>query len=186
MDERHALFELIRTRAFRQGETFRLASGRTSTIYFNLKPVMLHPQGARLIGRMLARLADERGAGTVGGLEMGAVPLVAATAAMSAEDARPVQAVFVRKAAKTHGTQKLIEGLTEIESLEGRRVLLVEDVTTTGGSALQAAAVLREAGAELRDVATIVDREEGAEAALAAEGLTLHALFAKSEFAAEA
>jgi orotate phosphoribosyltransferase len=186
MDDRQALFEIIRTRAFRQGGAFRLASGRMSTIYFNLKPVMLDAEGARLIGRALAREAARLDADLVGGLEMGAVPLVAAAAAMSGEAGRPVSAVFVRKAAKAHGTQSLIEGLTEGESLAGRRVLVVEDVTTTGGSALQAVEALRGAGAQVRDVATLVDREEGAEAALAGHGLALHALYRKSEFAAEA
>ena len=186
MDDRRALFDIIRARAFRQGGAFRLASGRMSTIYFNLKPVMLHAEGARLIGRALAREAARLDADLVGGLEMGAVPLVAATAAMSGSAGRPVSAVFVRKTAKAHGTQSLIEGLREGESLAGRRVVVVEDVTTTGGSALRAAAALREAGAELRDVVTVVDREEGAKDALAGHGLALHALYRKSEFATEA
>jgi orotate phosphoribosyltransferase len=116
---------------------------------------------------------------------MGAVPLVSATAAMSAVSGRPVPAVFVRKAAKAHGTQNLIEGLAEGESLAGRSVVVVEDVTTTGGSALKAIAALREAGATVQHVVTVVDREEGAAEAFAAAGIALHALFRKSEFAAE-
>ena len=162
MDDRWALFEIIRARAFRQGGAFRLASGRMSTVYFNLKPVMLHAEGARLIGRALAREAARLGADLVGGLEMGAVPLVAAAAAMSGIEGRPVSAVFVRKAAKAHGMQSLIEGLMEGESLTGRRIVVVEDVTTTGGSALQAVEALRGAGSHVRDVVTLVDREEGA------------------------
>jgi orotate phosphoribosyltransferase len=185
MDDRQRLFDIIRRRSFRQGGEFKLASGRTSTIYFNLKPAMLDPDGARLIGAALAERTAALGADFVGGLEMGAVPLVAATAAMSAFAGRPVRAVFVRKAAKEHGTQSLIEGLAEGESLAGRPVVVVEDVTTTGGSALKAIAVLRETGATVQHVVTVVDREEGAAEALAAEGIALHALFRKSEFAAE-
>ena len=84
MRDRKALLEIIRRRSFRQGGAFRLASGRTSTIYFNLKPAMLDPEGARLIGAALAERSADLGADYVGGLEMGAVPLVAAAAAMSA------------------------------------------------------------------------------------------------------
>lgn len=183
MTERARLFEIIRRRSFRQGGRFTLASGRTSTIYFNLKPAMLDPDGARLIGAAVAERADKLEADLVGGLELGAVPVVAAAAAMSAVAGRPLAALIVRKEAKGHGTNSLIEGLAEGETLAGRRVVVVEDVTTTGGSALKAIAALRAAGAEVRDVVTIVDREEGAAAAFATEGVSLHPLFRKSEFA---
>jgi orotate phosphoribosyltransferase len=185
VNDRELLFDIIRTRSFRQGGTFRLASGGVSTIYFNLKPAMLHPDGARLIGAALAKRAAELQAEYVGGLELGAVPLVAAAAAMSALAGQPVRAVIVRKVAKEHGTRSLVEGLAEGETLAGRTVLVVEDVTTTGGSALQAVRALGEAGAITRDVLTVVDRDEGAAAALGAAGLTLHALFRKSDFATE-
>jgi orotate phosphoribosyltransferase len=185
MNDHQTLLTIIRDRSFRQGEAFRLVSGRTSTIYFNLKPTMLDPEGARLIGGMLAERAASLGADNVGGLEMGAVPLVAATAAMSAVAGRPVRALFIRKQAKGHGTMSLIEGLAEGEDVAGRRIAVVEDVTTTGGSALKAVAVLREAGAQVEHVITVVDREEGAGEAFAEQGITLHALFRKSEFASE-
>ena len=185
MDERRKLLEIIRRRSFREKGAFKLASGRMSTIYFNLKPTMLDPDGARLIGAALAEKASRLGGEFMGGLEMGAVPLVAAAAAMSAVAGRPISAIFVRKAAKEHGTQSLIEGLAEGESLAGRRVVVVEDVTTTGGSALKAVAALRAAGATVEHVVTVVDREEGATDAFAAEGISLHSLFRKSEFARE-
>ena len=186
MDERARLGEIIRRWSFREKGRFKLASGRESTLYFNLKPTMLDPDGARLIGAALAERAASLGASHVGGLEMGAVPLVAAAAAMSAVAGKPVAAIFVRKAAKEHGTQSLVEGLAEGETIAGRRVVVVEDVTTTGGSALKAIAILREAGATVEHVVTVVDREEGAEAAFAAQGIVLHALFRKSDFAADA
>ena len=186
MGDREKLREIIERRSFREKGAFKLASGRMSTIYFNLKPTMLDPAGARLIGAALAAKAIELRADYVGGLEMGAVPLVAAAAAMSAVAEKPVRAVFVRKAAKDHGTQSLIEGLAEGESLAGSSVVVVEDVTTTGGSALTAVAALRAAGASVADVVTVIDREEGAAGTFAAAGLTLHALFRKSEFAQEA
>ncbi|MGH9331065.1 MAG: orotate phosphoribosyltransferase [Vicinamibacterales bacterium] len=183
MDDREKLHEIIRRRSFRAGQEFTLASGRKSTVYFNLKPTMLDPEGARLIGAALAERAAALGADFVGGLEMGAVPLVAAAAAMSAVAGTPVRAVFVRKAAKEHGTRSLIEGLAEGEMLGGKRVVVVEDVTTTGGSSRKAVAALREAGALVEHVVTVVDREEGAAEAFAADGITLQALFRKAEFA---
>lgn len=186
MNDRDRLFRIIKTRSFREKGAFKLASGRISTIYFNLKPAMLDAEGARLIGAALASKVAALRAGYVGGLEMGAVPLVAATAAMSAVAGRPVRAVFVRKAAKDHGTESLIEGLAEGESLTAQPVIVVEDVTTTGGSALKAIAALRAAGAVVEHVVTVLDREEGASEAFAAAGVELHALFRKSEFATEA
>jgi orotate phosphoribosyltransferase len=186
MQDREKLLEIIRKRSFREKGAFKLASGRMSTIYFNLKPTMLDPEGARLIGAALAERTAALGGDLVGGLEMGAVPLVSAAAAMSAVAGKPVGAIFVRKAAKEHGTQSLIEGLAEDEALQGKRVVVVEDVTTTGGSALKAVAALRAVGATVEHIVTVVDREEGATEAFASEGLTLHALFRKSEFAREA
>lgn len=182
MDDREKLQEIIRRRSLRVGGSFKLASGRTSSVYLNLKPTMLDPHGARLIGAALAEKAAALGADYVGGLEMGAVPIVAATAAMSAVAGNPVKAVFVRKQAKDHGTQSLVEGLAEGESLEGKKVVVVEDVTTTGGSSLKAVVLLRSAGATVEHVVTVVDREEGATEAFAVEGIALDALFRKREF----
>jgi orotate phosphoribosyltransferase len=185
MDERARLIEIIKRRSLRTGQEFTLASGRKSTVYINLKPTMLDPDGARIIGAALADQAAALGADYVGGLEMGAVPLVTATAAMGAVAGKPVRAIFVRKAAKDHGTKSLIEGLAEGEDLAGRHVVVLEDVTTTGGSSLKAVAALREAGARVEHVVTVVDREEGATQAFAAAGVTLHALCNKGEIATE-
>jgi orotate phosphoribosyltransferase len=182
MNDRDKLHEIIRRRSLRVGGVFKLASGRMSSVYLNLKPTMLDPDGARLIGAAMAEKAAALGADAVGGLEMGAVPLVAATAAMSAVAGKPVRAVFVRKAAKDHGTQALVEGLAEGESLAGQNVVVLDDVVTTAGSSLKAVAALRAAGALVTHAVAVVDREEGATEAFAAEGITLHALFRKSEF----
>jgi orotate phosphoribosyltransferase len=186
MGDRQELHDIIRRRSLRVGGSFKLASGRMSSVYLNLKPTMLDPDGARLVGAALAREAAALGADYVGGLEMGAVPLVTATAAMSAIAGRPIKAVFVRKEAKDHGTRSLIEGLAEGESLDGRNVVVLEDVTTTGGSSLKAIAALRAAGARVEHVVTVVDREEGASGAFSAEGISLHALFRKREFTDQA
>lgn len=162
--QRDALIALIRERSFQTGAEMKLASGRTSSFYFNMKPTMLHPEGAKLIAALVLERIEREGARAqmVGGLEMGAVPIASAVAAVSAVQGTPVRAFFVRKQAKEHGTQSLVEGLAKNESMKGQRVVVVEDVTTTGGSSLKAVAQLREAGAQVVGVITIVDRQEGA------------------------
>jgi orotate phosphoribosyltransferase len=180
--DRSRLAAIIRARSFQSGVEVKLASGRTSTFYFNLKPTMLHAEGARLIGSLiLEEIAGDR-ADLVGGLEMGAVPIAAAVAAMSAVEGRPIGAFFIRKAAKEHGTRSLIEGLARGESLQGKRVVIVEDVTTTGGSAIKAAEAVRAEGAEVVRVVTVLDRQEGADAAFRAAGLVLTPILSSADF----
>jgi orotate phosphoribosyltransferase len=167
-----ALKALIRARSFATGD-FTLASGKKSSLYFNLKPTMMHPQGAYLAGSaMLDAVAGEL-VDYVGGLEMGAVPLITAMAALSVPRGHPMATFFVRKKAKEHGAKQLIEGLAPGESLAGKRVIAAEDVTTTGGSVLQAIEAVREAGGLCDTVLTLLDREEGARDMLAAQGLRL-------------
>ncbi|MCB1522244.1 MAG: orotate phosphoribosyltransferase [Hyphomicrobiaceae bacterium] len=180
-----ALVALITQRSFQRGGEMKLASGRTSSFYFNMKPTMLHPEGARLIASLILDQleADGIAADLIGGLEMGAVPIAAATAAMSAQRSRPVAAFFVRKQAKEHGTQSLIEGLPKGETLAGRGVVIVEDVTTTGGSAIKAAAAVEAEGAKVLRVVTVVDRCEGAGEAFAAAGLDFKPLLTVADFA---
>jgi len=160
----------------------KLASGRTSNIYFNMKPTMLHPEGAYLIGALLLEAIAADAPDLVGGLEMGAVPIATAVAAASHAKATPVSAFFVRKQAKEHGTQSLIEGLAKQDTIAGKRVVIVEDVTTTGGSALKAVEAVRAAGAVVVRVATVVDRQEGAVEAFAAAGVPFTALLTASDF----
>ena len=149
----------------------KLASGRTSSFYFNMKPTMLHPEGAHLIGTLTLERLGERAVDAIGGLEMGAVPIATAVAAVSHAEGRPLPAFFVRKQAKEHGTQSLIEGLAPGETLSGKRVVIVEDVTTTGGSAMKAVEAVKSAGASVVAVVTVVDREEGATESFTAAGL---------------
>jgi orotate phosphoribosyltransferase len=135
------LLALIRRRSMRRGR-FTLASGRESDLYLNLKPTMMDPRGARLCAEaLLSRIPP--GVDYLGGLEMGAVPVIAAMAALSDLNERPIRTFFARKAAKDHGTREVIEGLASGESLEGRRVLVIDDVATTGGSILKAVEAAR-------------------------------------------
>lgn len=181
-DARKRLIGIITERSFGTGVEIKLASGRISNFYFNMKPTMLHPEGAALIGRLLSEMLAGERVDMVGGLEMGAVPVATAVAAMSAGTAKPLPAFFVRKAAKEHGTQALIEGLPKGQTLAGKRVAIVEDVTTTGGSALKAVAIVRAAGAEVVIVTTIVDRQEGAAEAFSAAGLAFKPLLTRGDF----
>jgi orotate phosphoribosyltransferase len=174
------LLEMIRTRSMRRGR-FTLASGRESDLYLNLKPTMMHPRGARLCAEaLLAR--TPKGMDYVGGLEMGAVPVISALAAVSDIEGRPVKTFFVRKSAKDHGTKEVVEGLATGESLEGRRVLVVDDVATSGGSVLQAIEAARSVGAIVEDALVIVDRQEGAGEMLAAHGVRLASVFLREDF----
>ena len=174
------LLEIIRARSIRLGK-FTLASGRESDLYLNLKPTMMDPRGARLCAEaFLARVPP--GTDYVGGIEMGAVPVIAALAAISDVHGAPVKTFFVRKAPKDHGTKEVVEGLTSGESLAGKRVLVTDDVATTGGSVIKAIEAARAAGAIVEDALVLVDRQEGGTENLAALGVRLASVFVGDDF----
>ena len=147
--DRLRLIEIIKQRSVSTGVEFKLASGRSSQFYCNLKPTMLHPEGAHLIGTLICDAIAELNPDLVGGLEIGAVPIAAVVAAVSHSRGRNFPAFFVRKQAKAHGTQNVIEGLVRGESLDGKRVIILDDVVTTGGSSLKAVEAVRAAGGRL-------------------------------------
>jgi len=179
---RARLVDIIKARSFSSGTGVKLVSGRTSSFYFNMKPTMLHPEGASLIAEAILDALGGDKADYIGGLEMGAVPIATAVTAASHARGRPLPAFFVRKAAKDHGAQKLVEGLAPGESLAGKRVVIVEDVTTTGGSSMKAIEAVRREGAQVARVITIVDRSEGATAAFAAARLPFTAILTIEDF----
>jgi orotate phosphoribosyltransferase len=177
--QRQRLLALLAGRAYRRGQ-FTLASGRESPHYVNCKPVSLSGEGLDLLGQLLLPLV-EPAAAAVAGLTLGADPLVSAVALRAALDGRSLDALIVRKEAKGHGTGAWLEGpLPEAGSL----VTVLEDVVTSGGSALKAVERLRQAGYLVRRVVAIVDRGEGGEEALAEAGLELHSLFPLEHVAA--
>jgi len=178
---RARLAEIIRKRSFGRGE-ITLASGRKSNFYFNLKPTMLDPEGATLLAELTYEAVKGDGLDYVGGLEMGAVPLAGAVAQLSWIKGHPIAAFFVRKKPKEHGARLAVEGLAKSESLEGKRVAIIEDVTTTGDSALKAVEAVRDAGAQIALILTMVDREEGAAETFAKAGLPFRWLYRASEF----
>ncbi|MGI8841052.1 MAG: orotate phosphoribosyltransferase [Caulobacteraceae bacterium] len=181
-EERAELFAIIATRSFRRG-LFKLSSGVESNLYFNLKPAMMHPRGAYLSARSFLDVLHEEGAEYVGGLEMGAVPIIGAVAAVGEIEGRPVKTFFVRKQPKAHGTRDLIEGLGPDETLGGRRVVVADDVATSGASIWRAIEAARTAGAQVDSALVLVNRDEGAEAFLAGHDVRLLSVFRAGQFA---
>lgn len=160
--DRHELAELIRRLSLRKGH-FTLASGKTSSYYLDCRVTTLHPRGAVLIARLIRAtlLRDRVEVAAVGGLTLGADPIATAVAVISEIDGGPpLPAFIVRKETKGHGTGRQIEGWT---GPEGSAVVLVDDVCTTGGSLMQAAAVCESAGYRISATFSVVDRQEGAE-----------------------
>lgn len=177
-----ALRTLLATRTLKRGD-FLLVSGKRSRIYFNMKATMMTPEGAAQCARGLLSMLEGLDADYVAGLEMGAVPLLGGIAALSWDVGRPIGAVFVRKAAKAHGTSLMVEGLDDAggESLRGKHVVLIDDVATSGGSILKAADQIEAAGGIMKDAIVILDREQGADVNLKERGITLHALFTATD-----
>lgn len=175
------LFEIVKRRSFRRGK-FRLASGAESELYFNLKPTMMSPRGAHLSALAFLSRARAENADYIGGLEMGAVPVIASVAALSDIEGRPVKSFFVRKQPKSHGTMETVEGLAPGETLSRARVLIADDVATTGGSILKAVEAARASGADVEAALVLVDREEGASALLKEHGVRLLSIFRGREF----
>ena len=179
---RKRLIEIVKARSFSTGAEIKLVSGRSSNFYFNMKPTMLDAEGAYLIATLVLDSIKGEDVDLVGGLEMGAVPLASAVAVMSQTLGWPLQAFFVRKQAKEHGAKKLVEGLAPNESLQGKRVVILEDVTTTGGSSLKAIEAVRAEGAIVERVIVVVDRLEGAAETFKAAGIPFTAILTTADF----
>jgi len=169
-DDRAELLAAIREKAVVHGD-FVLSSGQRASWYIDLRRILLDGQVAPLAGRVMLDLTADLGYQAVGGLTLGADPVATAIMHASASRGTPVDAFVVRKKDKEHGTQRRIEG----PDVAGRRVLAVEDTSTTGASVLSAVDALREAGAEVVGVAVLVDR--GAREAVTARGLTYRAAY---------
>ena len=178
---RQALVALLAERSARRG-SFTLASGRESSLYIDARLTTMSPDGLALVGPAGLAALDAAGWGVdaVGGLTLGADPVSYAIAYASALAGRPLRAFTVRKEAKAHGTGRLVEGPFRA----GDRVAVIEDVITTGGSALRAVEALRAAGGTVAGVLALVDREEGGREALEAAGLPVVSLTRASEIVA--
>ncbi|GLJ60861.1 MULTISPECIES: orotate phosphoribosyltransferase [Microbacterium] len=165
--DRQELIRLIKEDAVFHGD-FTLSSGKKATYYVDMRKLTLDHRAAPAIGRiMLDLIRDIDGVSAVGGLTLGADPIANAVVHASVAAGTPVDAFVVRKEPKDHGRGRQIEGA----EVEGKRVVVLDDTVTTGGSPLKAVEVLRKAGAEVVAVATIVDRRTGAQERIEAEGL---------------
>jgi orotate phosphoribosyltransferase len=176
MSARDQLLEHIRTKAIVRGRV-TLSSGREADYYVDLRRVTLDGAAAPLVGTVMRELTADLQYDAVGGLTLGADPVATSMLHATAAAGGVLDAFVVRKAEKAHGLQRRIEGA----EVAGRRVLAVEDTSTTGGSVLTAVQALREAGAEVVGVAVIVDRDTGAREKVEAEGLTYRYAFSRAD-----
>jgi orotate phosphoribosyltransferase len=173
---RQYLLDLFCQLAYKEGD-FILSSGQKSSYYINGKLVTLHPEGALATGRLLLSMLPAS-TQAVAGLTLGADPIVTAVSVVSAYEQKPIPALIIRKEAKGHGTQAYIEGSV---LPTGTQVVVLEDVVTTGGSALKAVTRLRDAGYTVDRVISLVDRQQGGAELYQQEGLHFEALFTIGE-----
>jgi orotate phosphoribosyltransferase len=176
-ERRRQLLAIIRRQSLLRDRDFTLSSGRSSSFFFDMKRTMFDPQGAALLADMLFDRIRGEDVDCIGGLETGAIPIVAMLCQRSWPD-KPLKGFFVRKETKGHGTDQRIDGLLE----RGSRVILFEDVTTTGGSAMQAVNQARSSGCTIVKVITVVDRLEGAAENFQKAGIPFDCLFTWRDF----
>lgn len=172
------LFALLEKEALRRGD-FILSSGKKSGYYLDGRIITLTPEGAYLVGSIILELIKESAPDALGGPTLGADPMVGAVAALSYLRKDPLKTFIVRKAAKEHGTQRQVEGPALVP---GARVILVDDVATTGKALLEAKDALDKLGIKVVKALVIVDRNEGARENLAQCGLPLESIFNIKEF----
>ena len=182
-DKRARLIQLLAERSFERRKV-TLASGRESDFFIDCKQTMLTAEGHALIGELMFELlAELPPCEAVGGVELGGCPLASAVSLVSFQRGRPLNALYVRKAKKDHGTTKLVEGDKSLKP--GLKVALLEDVVTTGGSSLKAVESLKAAGADVVGIVALVDRLEGGAETIRASGLPLVTLATRRDFIAD-
>jgi len=179
------LLDLLRDRGFRRGH-FVLSSGKESDFFIDCKPAVLLAEGHDLVGQALLERIRELvdSVSAVAGVELGGCPLASAVASASWAAGDPIDAVYIRKSGKAHGTRKLLEGADRLDP--NAELVIVEDTVTTGGSTLRAVQAVREAGFEVAAVIAVVDRLEGGAAAIRDAGLTFSTLYDRTDFMGDA
>ena len=182
MKMRSRLLDLLKLHSYRKRRV-TLASGKESDFFIDCKQTVLTAEGHSLVGELMfeALLPFEHCA-AVAGVELGGCPLASAVSMVSFLRGNPLDAIYVRKDAKDHGSQRLLEGNSRLS--KGAHVAILEDVITTGGSTLKAARKIEEAGYVVGAVVALVDREEGGAQAIADAGYALTTIFVRSEFEA--
>lgn len=177
-DMKKRLARLLMELSYREGEV-TLTSGRKSDYYFDCKQTALHPEGSWLVGMCFLDLLGKYDIQGVGGMTLGADPLVSSVTVLSHVEKRPLPGFIIRKKSKGHGTNQYLEGLQNFKP--GMKVALLEDVVTTGGTLVTAAERVRDAGLEIAAVISVLDREEGGRENLAKAGLQLDSIFTRGE-----
>ncbi|MDX1949063.1 MAG: orotate phosphoribosyltransferase [Rickettsiales bacterium] len=176
MNKKERLKQIILEKSLKKGD-FTLASGAKSNYLFDLKTTLLDAEGANLAGSLvLDKIPSNINA--VGGLELGACPIVSAVCVLSFQNNRSLKTFYVRKEKKDRGTNQLIEGCN---LNAGEEVIILEDVTTKGGSAMKAVEIVKNLGCKVNKIISIVDRQEGASENLKFEGIELEAIFTRDE-----
>ena len=180
MNNKQRLKEILLEKSYRKG-TFTLTSGKTSDFYIDGKQTTLHAEGAYLCGKLIFDILhqEQESIEAIGGMTLGADPLVSAVSIVSFLEKAPIPAFIVRKQAKGHGTESYIEGLKNM--VPGCRVALVEDVVTTGGTLLKVIERVEAAGFVVGLILTVVERQEGGTETLAEKGYQLKSLFTREE-----
>ncbi|MDA3970733.1 MAG: orotate phosphoribosyltransferase [Desulfobulbaceae bacterium] len=183
MSDKARLKQLLLEKSYRQG-TFKLSSGRESDFYIDVKQTSLDAEGALLCGKEIFKLMQQHPEtiGAVGGMTLGADPLVTGASIASFLADQPVPAFIVRKEAKGHGTKQYLEGQQNLPA--GCNVTLLEDVVTTGGTLLQVIDRVEEQGFKVVQIITVVDRQEGGAEVLKEKGFELEAIFTREELLA--
>jgi orotate phosphoribosyltransferase len=176
---KNRLIELVLEKAFKYNEepVFKLVSGKKSNYYFNCKAVTLHPEGMYLVGNIIFDLIKDLHVKGIGGLTLGADPIAYAVSYTSHLKGNPIEAFVVRKTAKSHGTQLWIEG----NVTKGDKVVIIDDVITTGKSTIEAINRAKEEGLDIVRVIAFIDRQEGGREAIESSGYQLDALVTKDE-----
>jgi orotate phosphoribosyltransferase len=171
------LLEIIKDKSLLlEGGPFRLASGAMSDYYLDMKPTTFDPEGSNLIAEIILGILSDCDVDAIGGLDLGSVPITSVVSARSWPE-RPIEGFVVRKEKKGHGTDKKIDGNFRDKS----KVVLFDDVTTTGGSVMEAVRAVRKKGGVVNLIITVVDRLEGATQNLAKEGIELVPIFTAKE-----
>lgn len=180
MPEKQRLKEILLAKSYRKGK-FTLSSGRESDFYVDGKQTTLDAEGACLCGKLIFEeiKACGKDISAVGGMTLGADPLVTAASMVSYQEKAPIPAFIVRKESKKHGTEAYIEGQSNM--LEGGWVALLEDVVTTGGTLLKVIDRVEKQGFKVGLIVTVVDRQEGGKEALAEAGYDMQAIFTREE-----
>ena len=181
-DDRERLKTYITDLCLMRGE-ITLSNGQKSDFYFNMKPLMMNKIALKLAAYALNRHIPKT-CDYIGGLEIGAVPLTAALLAL--DDTHAFQGFFIRKQPKPHGLRKSIEGIRDDEDLVGKSITIIEDVTTSGQSALKSIAILRAQGAIVEKTISLLDREQGARQNMAKENIELISCFTAQEILSKA